>query len=378
MIKVIADDKIPFLKGILESYCNIEYFPAKEITNKVIKDADALIVRTRTLCNENLLKGTNVKFIATATIGYDHIDTDYCEKNGIRWTNAPGCNSGSVMQYIASALAFLYLNCEIDLRKRTIGVIGVGNVGSKIVKLAEILGIRVLLNDPPLARKHGVCGFVSLDTLLKESDIITIHTPLNIEGEDKTYHLFDNTTFNKMNKGSIFINTSRGEVVDTFALLENILNRKISLSVIDVWENEPFCNTDLLNNVTIGTPHVAGYSQDGKANATIMSVDSLNSFFNLGINIKEIKLNLTKPIIDELEINCTNKKELKVICDAIMHTYNIKHDSDLLINNPVNFEKFRENYQIRREFNAFTLKLFKPNKSTVTKLKMLGFNVVEI
>lgn len=166
-MKVIIDDKIPFIKGVLEPYANVEYMAGNSITRKNLTDVDALIIRTRTKCNATLLKGTQVKFIASATIGHDHIDTAFCKANSITWTNAPGCNSGSVMQYVASALVFFAQQNNMILKDHVLGVVGVGNVGRKIIKLAEILDMHVLLNDPPRVRAEGVCGFISLDGIFK-------------------------------------------------------------------------------------------------------------------------------------------------------------------------------------------------------------------
>ncbi len=197
MIRIIADDKIPFLKGVLEPYAKITYLTGNQINRKAVMEADALLVRTRTRCNSELLEGTPVKYIGTATIGFDHIDTDYCEKNNIKWINAPGCNSSSVQQYIAAALLRIASESGFSLRDKTIGIVGVGNVGSKVQKLAGILGMKVILNDPPRARSERTKIFVSLENVLKESDIITLHVPLNMDGRDKTNHFFDGNNFRK-------------------------------------------------------------------------------------------------------------------------------------------------------------------------------------
>ena len=190
-MKIIADNKIPFLKGALEPYAEIIYVPGNEINNEMLGDTDALLIRTRTKCTESLLRGTNVKFIGTATIGFDHIDTKYCDRNEIVWTNAPGCNSSSVQQYIASALLTVSNQEHFSLKDKSLGIVGVGNVGSKVEKFARTIGMNVLLNDPPRARLEGSNKFHSLDVVLSESDIITVHVPLNMVGEDCTYHLFD-------------------------------------------------------------------------------------------------------------------------------------------------------------------------------------------
>ena len=201
MIKIIADDKIPFLKGALEPYAEVAYLPGKQITRDVVNEADALLIRTRTKCTESLLKGTSIRFIGAATIGFDHIDIQYCKKHNIRWTNAPGCNSSSVQQYIAATLLKMATGFRINLKNKTIGIVGVGNVGSKVESLARALGMNVLLNDPPRTRKEGEKNFVTLGNILHVSDIVTVHVPLSIVGVDKTYHLFNDKSFEKMTTG---------------------------------------------------------------------------------------------------------------------------------------------------------------------------------
>src|SRR5512133_563848 len=196
-MKIIIDDKIHYIHGAFEGVAEVIYLPGSKTTPEVVKDADAIVTRTRTICNEKLLAGSKVKFIATATIGYDHIDTAWCEQSGISWTNAPGCNSKSVEQYIASALMALAEKKNFTLKEKTIGIVGVGNVGAKVARLCEIFGMKVLLNDPPRARAEGGKSFVELESILENADIITLHVPLNLGGEDKTYHLADELFFNK-------------------------------------------------------------------------------------------------------------------------------------------------------------------------------------
>ena len=283
-IKIIADSKIPFLKGVFENVAEINYLNPSDITHETVKDADALIIRTRTNCNAALLDNTNVKFIATATIGFDHIDTEYCKQNNITWINAPGCNSYSVKQYIASALLTIACKKNINLSEKSIGVVGVGNVGSKVARVAEIFGMKVLLNDPPLERREGKNNFVSIEQIISESDFITFHVPLIKDGIDKTYHMADESFFNKLKKKVILFNTSRGPVVKNIALKNAIIGGKIEAALLDVWENEPNIDLELLDKVEIATPHIAGYSADGKANGTSVSVRSVSEFFNLGID----------------------------------------------------------------------------------------------
>jgi erythronate-4-phosphate dehydrogenase len=374
-MKIVADDKIPFLKGVLEPYSNVVYLPGAEITRDHLMDADALLIRTRTKCNEKLLKGTNVKFIATATIGYDHIDTIWCENNNIYWTNAPGCNAGSVYQYIASALVTLAQKNNFNLADRSLGVIGVGNVGKKIVRLGEHLGMRVLLNDPPRARKEGTCGYISLEGIIRECDIITCHVPLIMDGVDKTYHLVNQKFLSALNPGSILINSSRGEVVDNLTLA-NFLKTKhqIQSIVLDVWENEPSINTDLLSTVNIATPHIAGYSADGKVNGTAMSVQALSKFFNIPLKLW-VPSDIPVPDKSELEIDCQGKTLQAILTESILFTYSIIDDDTRLRQSVSTFEKQRGNYPLRREFRAYTIKLKNVHSGVDQKLKNLGFQI---
>ncbi len=373
-MKIIADNKIPFLKGALELNADIEYCPGNEITSDVIKEADALIIRTRTRCNRELLEGSKVRFIASATIGFDHIDTAYCRDHDIDWTNAPGCNSSSVQQYIAAALVYLSEKYNFNLNKKTLGVIGVGNVGKKVVGIAEHLGMKVLLNDPPRERIEGPCGFISLEGICRDADIITFHVPLNISGEDKTLHMANDDFFKKVNPGSFIINSSRGEVMETAAAKQAMHKGMISGAVVDVWENEPGIDRELLDIVSLGTPHIAGYSADGKANGTMMSVRAVSRFFDLGLDDWEpenIPL-LEKPLIT---IDGRGKSELKVLSEAVKATYQIQKDDERLRKAPGDFEKLRANYPLRREFPAYSVRLKNANNEISLNLQRLGFKL---
>ncbi len=374
MIRVVADDRIPFLKGVLEPFADVVYLPGKEINNKVLQNADALLIRTRTKCTEDLLKGTAVRFIGTATIGFDHIDSQYCEKEKIFWTNAPGCNSSSVQQYMAAALLRMSYEFRFALKGRTIGIIGAGNVGSKVEKFARLIGMNVLVNDPPRSRKEGKQNFVNLGTILYESDIVTLHVPLNIVGEDRTWHLFNEKTFKKMKKGTWFINTSRGEVTDTWALKRTLASGKLGGSILDVWENEPDIDLDLMSEAFLATPHIAGYSADGKANGTSIVVNALCRFFSLPLK-DWYPDNVPGPSHPVAEIICTAKSDEEIVREAIFHTYNIDEDNINLRFSPADFEKQRGNYPPRREFPAYTIKLKAGTKRISKLLKDIGFNI---
>jgi len=350
-MKVIIDNKIPYIEGIIEKLGEdtpneVIYIPGTKFTPEIVRDADALIIRTRTLCNRELLEGSNVKFIATATIGFDHIDTDYCKEAGITWTNAPGCNSASVAQYIHSTLLLLEKEKGFTLKGKCIGVVGIGNVGSKVCKVAQSLGMRVLMNDLPRADKEGAGMFTDMETITRECDVITFHTPLNKEGKYKTYHLADAGFFNSLKKSPVIINTSRGEVTETSALISALEKKQISEAVIDVWENEPEISLELLNKVFLGTPHIAGYSADGKANATRMSLESFCRFFHIDPDFD------IQPIQPDSSVIKASTE-----ADAYLQMYDPRRDSNALKANPEMFEQLRGDYPLRREKEAYTIQI---------------------
>ena len=371
---VIADDRIPFLKGALEPFTDIEYCPGDLITPERVRHADALLIRTRTKCNSHLLEGSDVKFIGTATIGFDHIDTLYCNQQKIHWTSAPGCNAASVNQYIASALVSLSRKYDFKLKDRALGVIGVGNVGSKVVRTAELLHMRVYLNDPPRVRKEGICGFLSLESILRECDIITFHVPLSHEGADKTFHMVDEVMLSRINPGTIIMNSSRGEVVNTAALKKARSEGKVEGLVLDVWEGEPEIDRELLSLTSIATPHIAGYSADGKAKGTAMVVQALSRFFNLGIDDWEPE-DIPLPEKTEIMIDCKDMDVEDALGEAILATYKVETDDQRLRSSATTFEKQRGNYPLRREFPAYTIRL-KNEHSGIRQLMMkMGFRV---
>ena len=353
-MKVVCDSHIPFIKGVLEPYAQVVYLPGGSITPDDVRDADALIVRTRTRCDSALLQDSKVKFIATATIGYDHIDTVWCESHGIAWTNAPGCNSGSVRQYIASLLVYMAHDFDFSIKEKTLGVIGVGNVGSKVAQIAALLGFRILLCDPPRARREGPGGFCDLKTIISQSDIITCHVPLTLDGPDPTYHMFDATRIKSMRPDQILINSSRGEVVHGNALKDALWNGHIKAASLDVWENEPDIDRELMDLLYTATPHIAGYSLDGKANGTMMAVNTLGKYFDLPCQnwiVNDIPAP-AQPV--EFTVDATGKTPRQVLEEAILYTYDIKQDDKRLRLSPNTFEQQRSDYPVRREFHAFT------------------------
>ena len=350
-LKIVADDKIPFLRGVFEPVADVVYLPGAKTTAQDVADADALITRTRTRCSRELLQGSRVKFIASATIGFDHINGDDMASLGIEWCNAPGCNAASVAQYIVSAL----VSFPGSPAGKTLGVIGVGNVGKKVAEAARILGMEVLLNDPPRAESEGAAAFVPLQKICERADFITLHVPLERSGKHPTFKMLDAAFFDAVKPGAVFFNSSRGEAVDNDALKTALKTGRIRSAVLDVWENEPDIDRELLALAKFATPHIAGYSTDGKANGTAMSVRSvaralgLNGFENWypqeipsALCAREIMLDEKQPEADQLR-------------KAVLHTYNIADDDWRLRSDAANFEKLRGNYFIRREFGNYII-----------------------
>ena len=341
-MKIVADTNIPFLKGVLEPYAEVTYMDGRNIDRAAMMDADAIIIRTRTRCCQETLEGTKVQMIASATIGTDHIDLEWCRNNGIDVQNAEGCNAGAVANYIFSALYAVASRRAMKLEDATLGIIGVGNVGRKVEHMARTLGLKVLLNDPPRAAQEGNEGFVSLDELLGKSTIVSLHVPL----DETTHNMADDSFFAKMQPGAIFINASRGEIVDEAALLR--ARPKIGALVLDTWCNEPNVSQILMDACDVATPHIAGYSYQGKQNGTAMAVQAVARHFG----IKELEFFRPANEDDALKpkaINVQGKTQGEIAA-ALQYNYPIFTDDFMFRVNPQDFEKLRSEYNYRREF----------------------------
>lgn len=341
-MKIVADKHIPFLEGVFEPYAEVVYIDGRQINHDDVVDADALIIRTRTKCNADLLDGTKVQLISTATIGMDHIDLDYCARHGIEVHNAEGCNAGGVMQYVFSALYGVAARKNIKLDGANFGIIGVGHVGRKVEYMARYLGFNVLRCDPPRAAAEGEEGFCSLEYLLANSQIVTMHTPL----DDTTRGMADEEFFMLMQPGAIFINASRGEVMNEDAL--KAAYPKLGAAIIDTWNNEPDVDEDLIELVDVATPHIAGYSFQGKQNGTASAVQSVAHHFG----IEELYDYYPENDIPDHEPKLLDLKDKKQgeIAAVFQYNYPIFTDDFRFRMEPGNFEKMRSNYQYRREF----------------------------
>ncbi len=364
-MNIIVDENIAFAEEAFSQFGNVTLIDGRKISNSILKNCDILIVRSITKVSETLLNETKVKFVGTATIGTDHIDFDYLGKNNIAFADAKGCNSYAVTEYVFTALAKAVVEKQMVLKDKSIGVVGVGNIGSKIVKLAETLGMKIMKNDPPVQRETGSTDFVPLENIY-DADIITLHVPLNREGIDKTVHLFDGNNLKKLKEDVIFINASRGPVVDNKALLE-MLRKQETTCILDVWEDEPEINLELLKKAFIGSPHIAGYSLEGKVNGTVTMVDAVSKYLNV-----KSKWSPDLPAIDN-SIFTLDKNESfeKTLFNIFTSIYPVDDDDrrmrDLLLKDeaerPGYFDRLRKNYPLRREFSNYTIEIEDKNYS---------------
>lgn len=331
-MKFVIDQAIPFIKGILEPYAEVLYRHGEAICAEDVRDADALIIRTRTRCNQDLLEASSVKLITTATIGFDHIDLDYCRKHNIEVTTAAGCNARGVLQWVGAALARLAEDCRFNPTERTLGIVGVGNVGRLVKEYAEAWGFRVICCDPPREEREH-CGFIALDELLCQADIVTFHVPL----ESTTRHMLNHDNIALIRHNALVINASRGEVIDSEALFE----RDDLTLALDVWEHEPQIDKRLLQRAVVATPHIAGYSLEGKANATAIAVRSVARHF--GLPLETWYPNDIVPATPSVI-------EWEQMCHTIAHYCDLRTESTALKNAPEKFETLRNNYNYRNEY----------------------------
>ncbi len=377
-MNIVIDENIAYAQEAFSQFGNVNLVHGRKINNGLLKDADALIVRSITKVNKDLLINTPVKFVGTATIGTDHIDLNYLRSKKINFSDAKGCNADAVAEYIFTSILTLANNNDITIKGKTLGIVGVGNIGSRIARLAKAVGMNVLKNDPPLKRLTESDEFVPLNNIY-DADIITLHVPLNISGADKTVHLFNKENLKKINDNTIFLNASRGQVVDNSALIELIQTKNLK-TVLDVWENEPDIDIKLLDLVKIGTPHIAGYSFEGKLNGTVMIYNAFCKTFNEKPSWKP-KL----PEIGNTSIDAVMKTySEEFLFDIFTSIYNIgKDDKEMRFikdqpkgQRPKYFDQLRKNYPLRREFSNYQIRLKSKNKELERILKAFRFQLI--
>lgn len=343
-MKILIDKFVPYAPEALAPYAEVELIDGRTLTPEKAAEADALIVRTRTQCNHSLLhKADHLRFVGTATIGYDHIDRTYCADRGIKVQSAAGCNARGVLQWVSAVLAKLAKEQGWQPKDKTLGVVGVGNVGRLVAEYGALWGFKVVCNDPPRQKAEGLTekdGFYSLEEVVKRADIITFHTPLVRSGEHPTLHLCNKALLAGLKDGAVVINASRGEVADTAALISNA--QRLTLC-IDVWEGEPDkLSPELLKVATVATPHIAGYSLQGKANASAIVVRSLAELFDIEM------LKMWYP--DDINPSCPKAIDWEQMCTTIENHCDLDGETKRTKAHPEKFEQRRNSYPLREEY----------------------------
>jgi len=378
-MKIVVDENIPFGREAFENFGEVELRNGREINSSSCKNADALIVRSITKVNEELLQNTSVNFVGTTTIGTDHIDQDYLKNNNISFSSAAGCNAYSVTEYVFSALSYFANKHNLNLSQLSIGVVGFGNIGKKVVAVAEALEMQVVVNDPPLQRTTNERHFSTLDEALK-CDIVTFHVPLNKSGIDKTTHLLRQENISIIKEDAILINSSRGPVVSNEVLKKRLEEGKNIRTVLDVWETEPNYDSELLKLVKIGTPHIAGYSYEGKVNGTTIIYNALGNHLDVDTNWKP---KLAEVVNNRIECIGSETEE-ELLLNVFNKSYKIIEDDKLLreglsfLNDERfgHFDKLRKNYKIRRELNNFEVPLNSENEKLKNLMKVLRIKLI--
>lgn len=377
LLKLTVDENIVFAKEAFADFGRINLLNGRKISRKDLTDTDILIVRSITQVDSALLDGTKVKVVGTATIGTDHIDIQYLKSKGITFFSAEGCNSMSVAEYVLAVLIYIASEFEFTLENKSIGIIGVGNVGSKVRKIAESLGMKVIQNDPPKQRAYLDEKYYNLEEALS-ADIVTFHVPLNMSGIDKTYHLLNKKNISLIKPMSILINTSRGAVIDNLALKNRLKKRRDFRVVLDVWEKEPDIDIELLNLIDIATPHIAGYSLDGKVNGTKIIYDSICSYLKKEISWKP-ELSCKNEILKwdsekSLEQNLYNifQKVYPVWEDDQNFRKSIESNYAEVKNQ---FDLFRKNYWTRHELSNYEIDGNNLDLKTIKLLQALKINI---
>ena len=379
-MKIVADQQISHVAQAFSRFAEVTLCNGREITAEKVHDVDALLVRSVTEVNAVLLEGSRVKFVATATSGINHIDEDYLSSKNIGFAHAKGSNAISVAEYVLSSLFVLADQHDFRLKDKTVGVIGCGEVGSRVIDLLETLGVKTMMNDPPLKDKSGDERYCEIHELLS-ADIITLHVPLTNDGPYPTKNLLDAKFLSQLNNDVILLNTARGGIINEAALKDHLSDHKEMKIVLDVWEDEPDLDLDLLTQVDIGTPHISGYSTDGKYRATEMIFASACEYFELDYKWHPaVKL----PIANRFELPLGSElDEQDAIQMAILSSYDVRSDSASLRQlseidikqRDQYFDDLRKKYPVRREFSATVVRLPETKKILAGKLKQLGFNV---
>ncbi len=373
-MKILVDENMPYARELFSRLGEVTAVPGRPIPLNELNDADALMVRSVTKVNQELLAGTPVRFVGTATAGTDHVDEKALAAANIGFSAAPGCNAIAVVEYVFSSLLLLAERDGFALSDRCVGIVGVGNVGSRLQARLEALGIRTLLCDPPRADKGDAGDWCSLETIVEQADIVTFHTPLYKEGQYKTLHLADEALIRRLKPGTILINACRGAVVDNSALLKCLTEGQELSTVLDVWENEPMLSQELLAQVDIGTPHIAGYTLEGKARGTTQVFEAYSQFIGQPQTVALSSL-LPAPEFGRITFHgALDQATFKRLSHLV---YDVRRDDAPLrkvAGIPGEFDKLRKYYQERREWSSLTVVC--DDAASAELLTKLGFNAV--
>lgn len=379
-LRIIADENIPYAQEAFSQLGSVRLMPGRAIDREAVEGADALIVRSITKVNRDLLHGSNVRFVGTATIGFDHIDRNYLSEKGIEFASAPGSNANSVSEYIITALLLLSKKLEKPLEGSKIAIVGVGNVGSRVLAKASALGMKCLLNDPPKYRESVDPKYMLLGEAISDADFVTLHVPLQADGPDMTRGMADTGFFAFMKSGAVFLNTSRGPIMDERELVFALERGHLSAAVLDVWQNEPAIDPQTVCRAFLATPHIAGYSFDGKVNGTRMMFDALRSWAKLSTEF-DFDKSLPSPDVPRIDLSKESGDDESILLKAALSVYKIKADDQRMRQAVApgkdigkEFDCLRKEYPRRREFQNTALVL--PNRPALKeKASGLGFKV---
>jgi len=381
-MKIICSTNIPYAAEAFRPLGDLTILAPKEITADRVRDADVLVIRSTLRVNRALLEGSRVRFVGTATIGTDHLDLAYLDQAGITWCAAPGCNANSVAEYVITALLCLGQRLGFTLEGKTIGVVGIGNVGRLVVQKAQALGLRVLQNDPPRREAENNPVFLPLAQVLAEADILTLHLPLTKTGPYPTWHLADRRFFEQLKPGVVWLNAARGAAMDSDAFLEARAAGKVACAVLDTWEGEPAFRTDVLAKADIATPHIAGHSFEGKVMGTVMIYRSVCRFLGIAPTWTPEGL-LPPPLVPEIRLDPAGLSEEAALWRIVRPVYDIEADDQRLRAGAAadpktrgeHFEQLRKNYPIHREFRFTRVALPQGHPRLEAKIRGLGFMI---
>jgi len=390
-MKIVVDENNPYAEQAFSTLGEVTALPAGKITREALRDSEILACRSTIRVNADLLEGTAVRCVATATIGTDHFDVAYLDRAGIRWYSAPGCNADSVADYFTAALLTVAQTQGAALEGRTLGVIGCGNVGSRVACRAQALGMRVLENDPPLARQTGQAEACTLNSSgdpryrplddLFAADYITLHTPLTREGPDPTHHLVNEAFLRRMRPGAVLINTSRGAVVHGGSLKAALRDRRIAAAVLDVWEGEPSPDPELAELAFLATPHVAGHSFDGKIAGTMQIYRQVCEYLGREPAFDPAPL-LPPPDVPKIVVDAAGRADEDLIREVVFTVYPIRNDDarfreamalPTALDRSAAFAALRTNYPRRREFSRTRVLARNASATLLRKLRGLSF-----